>query len=250
MATAMHAAATLTLVPTSFCATNAVRLSSRRGGAPTAWIRLNSTTVGARAAAPTNESFSSETLVEQGRRGEGLTRREAVLAGVVTALAGSAGSSLAFPAGIGATEVKQTNLPIEDIKKIIEDDYLSRNYLVTGNMTKSVYKDDCRFQDPTTDVTGVQKYGDALKVLFDPSSKSELLSIEVSGPRTVDVKWRLSGYLNFPWHPHINPYTGSSRYTVDEDGLIESYSEEWDISVLEAFAQFLTPSWASKDAPK
>ncbi|BBN08435.1 hypothetical protein MPTK1_4g11570 [Marchantia polymorpha subsp. ruderalis] len=248
MATAMHADATLTLA----LAPIAVRNSSCRGESPIARLRLNSTTavVRAAAAATTNESFSVKIQSEHGRRGEGLTRRETILAGVVTAWAGSAVSSLAFPAGVGAAEVKQTNLPIEEIKKVIEDDYVSRNYLVTGNMTKSVYKDDCRFHDPTTDVTGLQKYSDALKVLFDPSSKSELLRIEVSGPRTVDVKWRLSGFLNFPWHPYIKPYTGSSRYTVDEDGLIESYSEEWDISVLEAFAQFLTPSWASKDAPK
>ena len=53
----------------------------------------------------------------------------------------------------------------------------------------------CRFTDPTTVVTGVNKYVAAVKLLFDPElSKQELLSIDVTGPRTIEVNWRLGGY--------------------------------------------------------
>jgi hypothetical protein len=54
----------------------------------------------------------------------------------------------------------------------------------------------CRFTDPTTVVTGVNKYVAAVKLLFDPElSQQELLSIDVTGPRTIEVNWRLGGYL-------------------------------------------------------
>lgn len=53
-----------------------------------------------------------------------------------------------------------------------------------------------RFTDPTTVVTGVNKYVAAVKLLFDPElSQQELLSIDVTGPRTIEVNWRLGGYF-------------------------------------------------------
>lgn len=44
-------------------------------------------------------------------------------------------------------------------------------------------------------MTGVNKYVAAVKLLFDPElSQQELLSIDVTGPRTIEVNWRLGGY--------------------------------------------------------
>ncbi|KAL2632116.1 hypothetical protein R1flu_016802 [Riccia fluitans] len=181
-----------------------------------------------------------------------ISRREALLAAVVTGFGGSLGTALVLPPKTEALEeVKLTNLGIEDVKKVIEDDFISRNYLVTGDMTLSIYNENCRFKDPTTEVSGAKNYSEAVKVLFDSKgSKVELLNIEVSGPRTIDVKYILTGFLNLPWHPFIAPFEANARYTVGEDGLIESYDEEWSISLLEAFAQMVTPSAFRKDAPK
>ena len=56
---------------------------------------------------------------------------------------------------------------------------------------------DCRFTDPISVVIGVNKYVAAVKQLFDPElSQQELLSIDVTGPRTIQVNWRLSGYFS------------------------------------------------------
>lgn len=53
-----------------------------------------------------------------------------------------------------------------------------------------------RFTDPTTVVTGVYKYVAAVKLLFDPElSQQELLSINVTGPHTIEANWRLGGYF-------------------------------------------------------
>lgn len=146
--------------------------------------------------------------------------------------------------GVGlALQIKYTNLSIQEIKSIIENDINKGQYYVTGNMTKEIYKNNCRFRDPTTDLVGLDKYISAVKFLFDPnSSKQELLSISVIDPHTIEAKWRLEGYLKFPWNPHIEPYEGSTRYVLDDSGLITSHEETWDISVWTAIKEFLLPS--------
>lgn len=64
---------------------------------------------------------------------------------------------------------------------------------------------DCRFTDPTTVVTGVQKYVAAVKLLFDPDlSQQELISIDVVGPRTIEANWRLGGYGHILFITSIN----------------------------------------------
>lgn len=146
--------------------------------------------------------------------------------------------------GVGfASQNKKTNLSIEEIKSIIENDINKGQYYVTGDMTKEIYENNCRFKDPTTDLTGLEKYISAVKFLFNPkTSKQELLSIEVVDPHTIEAKWRLEGYLKFPWNPHIAPYEGSTRYVLDDRGLIMSHEETWDISVWTAIQEFLLPS--------
>ncbi|CAM6115953.1 unnamed protein product [Calypogeia fissa] len=200
--------------------------------------------------APSSSFSSSSPYLDGGSDGaSSISRREAVLAGV-TALAGLGGIDLLFSSTVRATEAKQTNLSIEDVKKVIEADIIERQYPVTGNLTESIYNENCRFQDPTIDIQGVKKYTAALQFLFEPdTSKHEILNIEVTGPRTVQVDWRLRGYMKLPWRPYIPPYEGTTTYTTDESGLIVSHSETWKISPFTAFIQALTPSFLSKDAP-
>ncbi|CAM9925876.1 unnamed protein product [Discosporangium mesarthrocarpum] len=131
---------------------------------------------------------------------------------------------------------------VEDVKRGLEADF-DRQYYVTGDLTSSLYRPDCLFTDPTTRVTSVQKYTDAVKLLFDPeNSKSELLSLIVEDDRHLLAEWRLQGYLKFPWHPFVAPYTGTTRYTLDGDGLISRHEETWSISALDAARASLTPT--------
>ncbi|KAH7282997.1 hypothetical protein KP509_35G055700 [Ceratopteris richardii] len=142
-----------------------------------------------------------------------------------------------------SAQPKDLNLPIEKVKDIIENDIRNGQYYITGDLTQSIYEDDCRFIDPTTDIRGVQKYVAAVKLLFDPnSSYHELKSLNVIGPNMIQAKWKLEGYLKFPWHPHIQPYEGTTVYKVNDRGLIASHEETWDISLWTALVQFLTPS--------
>ncbi|XP_002976492.2 uncharacterized protein LOC9649028 [Selaginella moellendorffii] len=139
---------------------------------------------------------------------------------------------------------RQRHFAVDEIEQIIRQDIEDRQYYVTGDLTRSIYSDDCRFIDPTTNVQGVDSYVAAVKSLFDPSdSKHELLEIRVTSPTTIEAKWRLQGSLKLPWKPHIAAYEGTTTYTLNDDGFVASHKETWDISLLTAFIEFLTPSF-------
>ncbi|KAJ7527259.1 hypothetical protein O6H91_16G045100 [Diphasiastrum complanatum] len=173
-------------------------------------------------------------------------RRESFwVLGSLTILLGGDTTILSFPSF--ADEEKKKNLAIDDIKQIIENDIKIGQYYVTGKLTRNIYNNHCRFIDPTTNVEGLDKYIDAVTQLFDPkASKQQLLSIEVTSPKTIMAHWRLGGFLKFPWRPLIRPYEGTTRYGLDDQGLIISHDETWNISLLTAFLEFLTPSWMSE----
>ncbi|GIL90152.1 hypothetical protein Vretimale_16354 [Volvox reticuliferus] len=138
---------------------------------------------------------------------------------------------------------KQTGLSAEEVAEVLRRDLAEGQYFVTGNLTREVFADDCRFIDPANDVTGLSKYLTALGVLFDPHySKVELLDIRVAGPRTVEADWRLGGYLLFPWNPRVEPFTGHTVYTLNDEGLVLEQRQTWSISATTALIESFTPT--------
>ncbi|EFJ42095.1 hypothetical protein VOLCADRAFT_97844 [Volvox carteri f. nagariensis] len=132
-------------------------------------------------------------------------------------------------------------------QEILRHDLAEGQYFVTGKLTREIFADDCRFVDPTNDVTGLSKYLTALGVLFDPQySKVELLDIRVVGPRQVEADWRLGGYLVFPWRPLVQPFTGHTVYTLNESGLVSEQRQTWSISAATALLESFTPSWGPR----
>lgn len=98
-------------------------------------------------------------------------------------------------------------------------------------------------------VRGLMKYVSATAGLFQKGcSKVDLISICVKEERIV-ARWRLEGRLNLPWHPAIKPYTGSTTYRFDEDGLVESHTETWSVTALDAFVSVLFPAFGQPPAP-
>mmetsp|Transcript_4736 Transcript_4736/g.6100 ORF Transcript_4736/g.6100 Transcript_4736/m.6100 type:complete len:415 (+) Transcript_4736:193-1437(+) len=144
---------------------------------------------------------------------------------------------------------KYRNLDVGTIAKIIQNDWTDnlnrdKGYYITGRLNSTIYRDDCLFDGPDPDmpVRGLRKYLSAASHLFDTKhSFAQLLHIdhtEKGGARScgvVEVRWRLGGILMLPWRPVVKPWTGTTRYHLDEDGLIYYHEEMWDISALEAF---------------
>ena len=141
-------------------------------------------------------------------------------------------------------------LPIAELQDVVQRDFVQNQYYVTGRLSPEVYTPDCQFKDPTTNVKGVRPYTTAVSKLFDPTkSKAELVSLKVSGPNMLTLKWRLEATLNVPGSPAIKPYTGTTKYVTNSSGLICQHLEEWDISALDAFVSVLFPNFGAPPAP-
>ena len=176
----------------------------------------------------------------------------------------------------------------------------------TGQITPSVFADDCVFVDPTTNVKGPEKYSRAVASLFDPdASRADLISAEVRclstltwcpwlcvcpllsfaqhalsqvlDPHTLRFRWRFDATLRSPVRLKFKPYTGTTIYRTNADGLIAEHLETWcvasycipnavrprpswttlhhlfgcvrDISAADAFISALIPSFGAPPAP-
>ena len=141
-------------------------------------------------------------------------------------------------------------MSIAELRDVVQKDFVQNQYYVTGKLSPEIYTPDCQFKDPTTNVKGVRPYTTAVSKLFDPSkSKAELVSLKVSGPNMLTLKWRLAATLNVPGSPAIKPYTGTTKYVTNHSGLICQHLEEWDISALDAFVSVLFPNFGAPPAP-
>ena len=108
-------------------------------------------------------------------------------------------------------------------------------YFVTGNLTRSIYADNCRFRDPTTDVVGLKRYILAVSSLFEPeTSRADLLSIRTISTSEIRMEWVLEGQLQLPWKPYIPPVRGTTKYRVNSEGLVDLHDETWSVSPLTA----------------
>lgn len=152
---------------------------------------------------------------------------------------------------------KFTSLDLSTRMSIIKDDFLKRQYYVTGRLSTQLYRDDCLFNGPDPDgrVRGTRKFVDAAAGLFDArKSKVDLIDIyeqkeSDNGSEIIVAHWRLEGALMLPWRPRIKPYVGSTTYKFDADGLVEEHLESWDISVVDAFLSVVFNGYGSPPAP-
>ncbi|CAH0364191.1 unnamed protein product [Pelagomonas calceolata] len=162
-----------------------------------------------------------------------------------TALAplGSATATLGGAKRICLSEVLPECLPLlaKTLARDIEKGATGKGgYPISGDLTPEIFRDDCRFVDPTNDVTSLAKYRKALTILFDPNESSVTL---VKGPiideakRTISATVRSVGTLQLPWRPKIEPWESYLVWKIDGDGLIEQQSQTWNVTATSALKQ-------------
>ena len=163
------------------------------------------------------------------------------------------------------TTDKSAGLSVAQLSRLVEADWTGSNninsnnnttmqahkgYYITGRLNTTIYRDDCLFTGPDPDmpVKGLRKYLSASAQLFDSKSSYAILhSIQYDdsgGERQcgiITVYWTLGGIINLPWHPMVDPWSGWTRYHVDEGGLIYYHEEGWDESVLRIFLGVVFP---------
>ena len=81
------------------------------------------------------------------------------------------------------------------------------------------------------------------------ASGTPLLLLQVKDPHTIIARWRFAAALHVPGRPKLKPYTGSTMYRINSQGLIAEHIEEWDISALDAFVSIFLPSFGAPAAP-
>eukprot|EP01025_Chloroclados_australasicus_P055705 TRINITY_DN6810_c0_g1_i6.p2 TRINITY_DN6810_c0_g1~~TRINITY_DN6810_c0_g1_i6.p2 ORF type:complete len:262 (-),score=13.99 TRINITY_DN6810_c0_g1_i6:397-1119(-) len=177
------------------------------------------------------------------------TRRNALYFLGMISLVGVANKALALPlAPLGKTKrvgaEKLVGQPAEKIMATLEKDLKEGQYFVTGNLTPEIFADDCRFKDPTNDITGLNRYINALKILFDPDrSLVTLKSIRVVSPTQIEAEWKLGGFLKFPWNPKIPAGNGMTKWTLNEDGIIQVQEQFLEQPAWKTLLQSFTPSF-------
>jgi hypothetical protein len=119
---------------------------------------------------------------------------------------------------------KQTGLPVGEIAKIIEADLAGNKYILTGVLTPSIFAESCRFVDPNNAVDGLNKYRQAVSLLFRPdeSTVSNVVVSVGSDGKSVEADYVARGVLKLPWKPVISSWSGHIVYTLDSAGLIAS----------------------------
>lgn len=147
---------------------------------------------------------------------------------------------------------KLTDLDLSTRLAIIRDDLVVRQYYVTGRLSMPLYADDCLFNSPDPDgrVRGTRKFCDATAGLFDAKlSRIDLIDIYATPDERVVAEWRLQGALMLPWRPCIKPFVGRTTYQFNEQGLVCSHVETWDISVVDAFVSVVVKGFGKDPAP-
>lgn len=142
----------------------------------------------------------------------------------------AAGASL-IPFRTSASPDKQINISDSELKKIVLSDIVEKSFLVTADITRSIYDESATFTDEI-DVYTMDKWVKGTKSLFIPSGSRVSLVGDVDVSKT-EVSFRFDEDLmfNIPFKP-VCSLTGKVILTRDEStGLITRYREFWDQSV-------------------
>ena len=145
-------------------------------------------------------------------------------------LSTTAATASLFPLRSVASD-KQTNLSDDDLRRIILSDIVDKSFLVSADITRSVYDESATFTDEI-DVYTMDKWIKGTKSLFIPSGSRVSLVGDVNVSSS-EVNFRFDEDLmfNIPFKP-VCSLSGKVVLTRDEkSGLITSYREYWDQSV-------------------
>lgn len=118
-----------------------------------------------------------------------------------------------------------------ELKDIVKSDILERQFLATGKLTRSIYRNTATFTDEI-DTYGLDQWMTGTQRLFvgEKSSVRLVGDIDVS-PEQVLFRFDEDLMFRIPFNPVVS-LTGSVILKRDEAGFITSYKENWDQDVV------------------
>lgn len=163
--------------------------------------------------------------------------RRTLFGGAVVAVGGLLESTTPGTALAIAAAAKQTNLSDNELGAAVAADIRERQFLVTGDITRSLFDEGATFKDEIDTYT-MDKWISGTKKLFGNSySHIDLIGdVRVEASR---VEFRFSERLQFNI-PLLNPkvdLSGTVELKRGPDGLITEYVEHWDQPVGEVLSK-------------
>ena len=140
-------------------------------------------------------------------------------------------ATLLNPNDCFASDNKLRNLPVNEISSIVRDDIVKRQALASADFTRSIYSEDCIFQDEI-DKYPIDKYVSGTKALFN-TEKSHVDLVGNVEATDKEVSFRFDEILafNIPFTPKVS-VSGVVKLSRDSDGLINYSREYWDQSIV------------------
>ena len=133
--------------------------------------------------------------------------------------------------GIDWGAPKLTGLPLPALAAKFTEEFLAREWFVTGNVPPSIFSNSFEFADNSVATAGIKSYAVGVRKLFDQATaRAELISVVADEPtRSLLVTWRLEGAVNLPLKPRIPPYVVITTLTIDAEGLICKQLDEFTV---------------------
>jgi hypothetical protein len=132
--------------------------------------------------------------------------------------------------------LKQRNLPDQEILKIIEEDLSKRQALNTADFTRSIYSEDCLFQDEISTYP-LPEYIRGTKALFSPLEShtdligSVFIETDASNHRFVSASFKEKLAFNLPLIQPKVTLSGRLKLSLNNENLIVYSREYWNENV-------------------
>ena len=114
----------------------------------------------------------------------------------------------------------------KDLVAILREDYQK----FPEDQTYEIYAQDVYFKDPLNEFNGVKKYRAMIGFLgtFFGDVKMDVRDVSKQG-EVIKTEWTLNMTSPLPWKPRLS-IPGWSELTVNEQNLISSHVDYWNIS--------------------
>jgi hypothetical protein len=127
---------------------------------------------------------------------------------------------------------KKLGLTDEQLKEIVKSDVLDRQFLVSGDLTRSIYLPTAPFKDEIDTYSMDQWIKGTQKLFVGKKSQVRLVGDVNVSPSQVEFRFDEDLMFNIPFKPVVS-LTGKVVLTRDEQtGYVTSYTEYWDQDVL------------------
>ncbi len=130
------------------------------------------------------------------------------------------------------------------LAKDLERALTLREWFVTGDVDKSFFSDDFRFQDPDVKIQGIEEYRLGVRRLFSQKdSRAEVVDVfPATATDEIIVTWRLSGTVQIGPGLKLKPFLVFTTFKVDPaSGLIVFQEDKFSIPTYDILLSSLFP---------